>query len=60
MEVHFFGVATRKGMKHSGKVSKNTEIFLVITLLILLYLMDMLHQPRTQQIKKDMEQSLKQ
>ena len=57
IDVHFCGVATGKGMKHLRKFSKNTQTFLVITLLILLYLMDMLHQPRAKHIKKDMEVS---
>ena len=39
---------------------KITQIFLVITLLLLLYLMDMLHQLRTQLNEKDLEHSLKQ
>ena len=38
---------------------KITQIFLVITLLLLLYLMDMLHQLRTQLNEKDLERSLK-
>ena len=60
MEVHFCGVAAEKEMKHLRKFAKNTQIFLVIILLILLYLMDMLHQSRTRHIEIDLEHSLKQ
>ena len=60
MEAHFRGDVTGKEMKHLRQFAKNTQIFLVITLLILLYLMDMLHQPRIHLIEKDLEHSLKQ
>ena len=59
MEVHFHGVATEKEMKHLRKTSKNTQIFLVIILLMFLYFKDMLHQQRTQFIEKDLKHSLK-
>ena len=35
MEVHFCGVASEKGKKHLGKLSKNTQIVLAITLVLL-------------------------
>ena len=60
MEVHFCGVVTEKEMKHLRKLAKNTHIFLIIALWILLNLMDMLHQPRTRHIEIDLEHSLKQ
>ena len=59
MEVHFCGVTTEKEIKRSRRFSKNAQIFLVITLWIL-YMMDMLHQPRTRHIEIDLEYSLKQ
>ena len=42
------------------KICKNTQIFFVITLCVLLQLMDMLHQPKTRHIEIDLEHSLKQ
>ena len=54
MEVHFHGVANEK------EIRKNTQIFLVIILLMFLYFKDMIHQQRTQFIEKDLKQSLKQ
>ena len=40
MEVRFCSVATGKEMKHLKEFAKNTQTFLIITLLISLYLMD--------------------
>ena len=40
MEVHFCSVATGREMKYLRKFAKNTQTFLVITLLISLYLMN--------------------
>ena len=57
MDVHFCGVASGKGIKNFKKFTRNTQIFLVISLLILL---DLLHQPRTQLTENDLEHFRKQ